>query len=929
MKSFCTVLLCLVLASGSWAQSTKRSLTHEDYDGWKSVQRTSLSHDGKWVAYEVNPQEGDGLLVVEAPSISQKIIIPRGYGAKFMVDASYLVAKIKPQREVVRVAKKQKAKPDKMPKDSLVVISLADGKQRFYAYVLSFALPEDAGRWLAVLSKAAEAPKDTTQKASKKKGKQPKGELLSLLNLGGNDSVAFEHVTEYALSKQGNRLVFVQESLRDTSIAISLYGFSSFAKPLEVLDNRADVKILANIALDKQGNQVAWLTSPDSTKAEVKHFALHHRTFGAKNATLISDTRSKQLPDSYTPSEFRKPRFSDDGSRLYFGIAPLALPSRKDTSLLDEEMARLDIWNWQDDRLQPMQDKQKKQDLENGFLAMYDLTGKKLVPLATSVVDDVEFSEKVNHGFLLGRANAPYQRMSSWDPGHADYYLIDTQTGVKSMIGKDVMGRAELSPAGKYAFWFDQRDTLWKVYDVNTNNLLAVTKNLPIAFQDEDHDTPDLPGAYGFAGWTANDRYFLVYDRYDIWQIDPTQKEKPVNLTKGYGRKEKVALRYLATTEDEQFVDITRNNMLAGSWEGNKDTGLLTWKAGEEPAVVYREAYNYLPSSVMKAKNANVYVFQKGNYTHANELYYVTDWKNPQRLTNLTNQLNGIKWGSAELVSWLSNQGTKIEGLLFKPEGFDPAKKYPMLVYYYERNASTLNAFRTPAPSRSTINIPYSVSNDYLVFVPDIVYGGGTPGKNAYDCIVSGVLDLIKKGFVDKDRIGIQGQSWGGYQTAYLITQTNMFRAAGAGAIVANMTSAYGGIRWGTGMSRMFQYEKTQSRVGGTLWEKPMYYLENSPLFYADRVQTPVLMMHNDADGSVPWYQGIEFFTALRRLNKPVWMLVYNDEDHNLTRRPNMKDLSIRMYQFFDHYLKDAPMPSWMSGGRTAIEKERWDMKYE
>ena len=251
-----------------------------------------------------------------------------------------------------------------------------------------------------------------------------------------------------------------------------------------------------------------------------------------------------------------------------------------------------------------------------------------------------------------------------------------------------------------------------------------------------------------------------------------------------------------------------------------------------------------------------------------------------------------------------------------------------MMVYFYERNSDGLHNYRTPAPSRSTINIPYFVSNDYLVFVPDIKYEIGLPGPSAFNCIIPGVQAVIAKGGVDVENMAIQGQSWGGYQVAYLITQTNMFKAAGAGAPVVNMTSAYGGIRWGTGMSRMFQYEQTQSRIGGTLWEKPLYYLENSPLFMMDRVQTPVLIMHNDEDGAVPWYQGIEMFMALKRLNKPAWLLQYNGEDHNLTQRKNAKDLSVRLSQFFDHYLKGAPAPLWMSEGLPAVEKGK-TLKYD
>jgi dipeptidyl aminopeptidase/acylaminoacyl peptidase len=290
-------------------------------------------------------------------------------------------------------------------------------------------------------------------------------------------------------------------------------------------------------------------------------------------------------------------------------------------------------------------------------------------------------------------------------------------------------------------------------------------------------------------------------------------------------------------------------------------------------------------------------------------------------VSDINPQQKEYRWGTAELFSWKATHNTRLEGLLYKPENFDPKHKYPMLVYYYERNSDYLHRYTPPQPSRSIINPAYCVSNGYLVFIPDIRYRVGHPGKSAFECIVSGVRKLIRTGFVDPTRIGLQGQSWGGYQTAYLVTQTSMFRAAMAGAPVSNMTSAYGGIRPEAGMSRMSLYEKNQSRIGGTLWEKRDLFIENSPIFFADKVTTPLLIMANDNDGQVPWYQGIELFTALRRLGKQTWMLTYNGEAHNLLQRKNTKDLSIRMMQFFDHFLKDAPIPVWMKEGVPAINK--------
>jgi dipeptidyl aminopeptidase/acylaminoacyl peptidase len=337
----------------------------------------------------------------------------------------------------------------------------------------------------------------------------------------------------------------------------------------------------------------------------------------------------------------------------------------------------------------------------------------------------------------------------------------------------------------------------------------------------------------------------------------------------------------------------------------------------------------YAIGPILKAKNAPSYLIQQASPA-ASELYYGDNPGNPTLVTNIAAQQKEYNWFTTALVKWKMLDGKMSEGILFKPENFDPKKKYPVIFYFYERNSDGLYNYRAPAPSASTINIPYFVSNGYLVFDPNIYYKTGEPGKSAYNSVVSAAQYLSKMPFVDSTRMGIQGQSWGGYQVAYLVTKTNMFRAAGAGAPVANMTSAYGGIRWGAGINRQFQYEKTQSRIGATLWERPDLYIKNSPLFSADKVNTPLLLMHNDADGSVPWYQGIEYFTALKRLGKKVWLLQYNGEDHNLVERKNRKDLSIRLSQFFDYYLKDAKPAHWIKDGLPATEKGRdWGLEVE
>ncbi|GAB3774408.1 prolyl oligopeptidase family serine peptidase [Spirosoma horti] len=986
MKHLNQLLLCLLLSTSLFAQSQKRPLNAADYDRWQSVKSEKISNDGRWIAYQIDPQEGDGRLEVTTSGTNtnrKQYVFPRGYMAQFTPDSKFLVMRLKAPYTDTRKAKLKKKKADELPKDSLLVLNLTTGKPTKLPNAKSFVFGKDSGSWLAVVQerkddKERPAPraaslKDTltplppvsTTAVTTRKGtaKKPKGDDLTLLNMADGTRKTVRYVSNVAMSDNGQAIFYSKESANDslktgeTGIP-GVFLFNTTNGQTMLVDTSSKRKIYKGLAVDKVGQQLTWMASADSAGSDVKVFTLYYKslspTVAAKGKStkktvpeapfkVIADTLTKALPKGWSVNEYREPKFSDDGTRLYFSTSPIAPKPTKDSLTPEDEKVKMDIWTWTDTRLQPMQQRRLKEEKERGFLTVYDPQSGKITPLASREVPTVSFDPKKNARYLLGLSDLPYQVQSSWDPGHTDLYLVDAQTGEKKRIANDIMAsQPKLSPEGKYAYWFDERDSLWRAWSIPEGKRIDLTRGLPSKFFDEEHDTPNLPGSYGAAGWTTGDRYLWLYDRYDIWQVDPTGREKPTTITSGWGRKNKIRLRRAELDNDdddapgrrsgsiEKAIDPKSELFLTGIWESDKATGILKSKNGlaaAEPTVLTRSNHRYF--GLNKAKNAPVVTFYKGNYQEPINLFQTdTTLANPVQLTHANPQQDSIRWGSVEIVKWTGTNGVKLEGLLFKPEGFDPKKKYPMLTYFYERNAETLNDYRAPSPSRSTINIPYCVSNGYLVFVPDIVYTTGQPGPNAYDCIVPGVLSLLDKGFVDRDRLGIQGQSWGGYQTAYIITRTNLFRAAEAGAPVANMTSAYGGIRWETGMSRAFQYEKTQSRIGGTLWDKPMNYIENSPLFFANRIETPLMMTHNDADGAVPWYQGIELFSALRRLNKPVWMLVYNGEGHNLTQRHNAKDLSIRLYQYFDYYLKDAPMPIWMKEGRSAVEKDRGEMKY-
>jgi len=469
-------------------------------------------------------------------------------------------------------------------------------------------------------------------------------------------------------------------------------------------------------------------------------------------------------------------------------------------------------------------------------------------------------------------------------------------------------------------------------YDVATGITKNVTDKIKVALYDEENDVPDYPNAYGVMGWSNGDKNLYLYDRYDIWNVSPDGSAAAANIIDPakMPRKNKITYRYINTDREERFINMNKP-LVFRVFDNTAKTSTLDVASVKNNVLYFsnpleKKAFGF----PVKAKNENAFIYTKEDYSNSPNLYYDSKLVDEVMLSDINPQQKDYNWGTAELFKWKTYNGKESEGVIYKPENFDPKKKYPMISYFYEKLSDGLYSYTAPSPTPSRLNIPFFVSRGYIVFAPDISYTTGHPGNDAYNYIVSGVRAIVKLGYVDSTKLGLQGQSWGGYQTAYLITRTKLFAAAWAGAPVVNMTSAYGGIRWGSGLNRQFQYEKTQSRIGATLWEKPNLYIENSPLFHLPNVTTPLVIMSNDADDAVPWYQGIEFFTAMRRLNKPVWLLVYNNEAHNLIERKNRKDIQIREQQFFDWKLKGDKPAKWLTDGVPATQKGiDWGLKVE
>ncbi len=937
--SFAVALLALT-GAGLTAQSTEfgRPLDHTDYDRWNRIGNQTLSPDGQWLAYRVIPGDDDAspTLILKNVDSGAQMTIAGGGPPSFTDDSRFLLTLVSPNSALVDSLETAKEEDDSIviPTDELHIVPMAEVFQvplnmaavRRVSDVDEFDVPGEGPSVVAILMNApdeeddGEADEESEEEMTpqeKRRADKDVGAPLILHDLTSGQQTQFEAVTDYGFTWDGDQLYYTASS-RD-GVQDGVYRVDTgnrAATPLITGEGRYEQMAISGG--EEGSGAVAFLTDRDDQMAQEPTFSLYAAQPGASQAQMIAATRATGIPDGWGVFPSGNVSFSERGSRVFFGTRPLPEPEpEEDEDESDEPEVEVDIWNWKDDYLQPMQLIQARGADNRTWEAMVPVDGGAVMQLEDRTFENTQIADGGEGSIAITRSSEGYRQEVSWDRSYYDYFLLDLTTGQRELVRQKHGGGIGFTPDNSRLAWFDGSTLHWYTMDLGTRTVTNLTEGLPYPVHNELHDSPSDPGPYGSPGWTEDGR-FVVYDQYDIWAVTPSTGAAQ-NLTEGMGRENRIEFRYQSVESGQDFVPMNEDVYLSAFGELTKDDGWYRDNFGgtAPPRQLVYTAHNY--GNPQKAEDADRFLLTRSTFREFPDLYTAdANFTGFERHSEANPQQAEYRWGTAELYEWISADGIPLQGILYKPDGFDPNEKYPMMVYFYERSSDGLHSYTTPSAGSSSINRSFYVSRGYLLFVPDIPYEIGFPGESAEDAVIPGVLGLISEGFVDAENIGVQGHSWGGYQISHMITRSDIFAAAEAGAPVVNMTSAYGGIRWASGMSRAFQYEKTQSRIGGTLWDSHQKFIENSPLFFVDKINTPLLMLHNDEDGAVPWYQGIEMFSAMRRLQKPVWMLNYNGEGHGLGQDHNRRDWAIRMQQFFDHYLMDAPAPVWMEEGVPA-----------
>jgi len=916
-------LTLLVFAACALAQP-KPTLTAADYGPWETLASGTLSPDGKWLAYEIRRSGGDNELRVAATGApsgpgGKTHVLAFCSGAAFSSDSRWLAC----SATVSETEQDRARKAGQPAQDKLNVLDLGSGEIAKVDGVQSLAFAGE-GPYLAFRKypPAAGAGRGGrgggAPDAAADAERDPAGAVLLVRNLSTGVDTTFGNVTSYSWQDKGSNLAIAIGVEGRTGNAIQVFDPRSAS--LKVLDSGA--ALYTALTWRKESADLAALRSLKQDGYEGESYtALAWKNLGEKRSIHVD--APKRIVSS------RAPQWSEDGSMVYLGIAEW--PRKIDVKKSDEGPATVEVWHWRDVNVISEQKLTAARDRDRHVPAAWHVAADKLVPLSTNVKEDVRLPRTGSRALALD--GVPYQNDAMFGRGFMDVYKIDLDTGARAEVARHLTPPVEFSPGGRYAMNFKGGD-FW-IYDLESGAARNITQDSKIGFTNQENDYPvSQKPSYGVAGWTKGDRSAIVYDSYDLWEIFP-DGAKPRRLTDGSA--EQVRHRYARVTPGTggggrggvpsgpgaaatEPIDLAQPIYLSLEGRWTKKTGYATLRDGKTDRAIFLDKG---VRGLEKARDAEIFVYQSGAWDESpNFLAAGADLKNARRVSDTNPFASQYAWGRAELIDYRHSHGDGLQGALYYPAAYEKGRQYPLIVQIYEIESNQLHNWTAPS-ERATYNAAVWTQHGYFVLRPDIVFKPRDPGVSALDCVSAAVKKALASGMIDARHIGLTGHSWGGYETTFIVTHSDLFAAGAVGGALTNLSSSVGEIYWNTGAPETNHVEVSQERMQVPLYEDPQSYIRNSATFVANKLAAPLLMEVGDHDGASDWHQDIEFYNAARRAGKPCVMLVYEGENHSVAQKANQVDYHRRINAWFDHYLKGAPAEDWMTKGVTVLERER------
>jgi acetyl esterase/lipase len=931
------LLLSLAAPFAALHAQALKVLNLPDYGRWNRITSTGLSPDGKWMSYAYQPNEGDATLFVKQLDGDKLFTIPIGAapaaggggggfggggGTQFSDDSRWIGYYVNPPEQPGGRGGRgggggggRGGAPARATR-RFEALDLTTGEKFAVPNGASFKFAKGSA-WLAV--RVNKAPGDTSFKG---------GDLV-LRDLRSAATHNVGNVNLYDFDDSGRLLAYTVDAEGHLGNGIYLTTLAS-GETREL--NSAPLEY-DQLVWSEEGSNLAVLRGEKPREMKQREntlLAWSDAGSASAKALTLDPSKDASFPKGMVVSEYTAPRWSKDGSRIFIGIKQ----QEAEVPPADSIKANVDVWHWKDPEPQSVQIVRLQQERRATLPAAWLVGTQQFVRIGD---DDMRAATPTANGkWAIGRNDAAYRGEVEWGASRADFYRVNTSTGERTLIEKTLSRTMGTSPDSKWFLYL--KDKHLRAFDLETAKVVELDSPGK-SFLNEDDDHPYERPLWGVGGWSKDGNSVLVYDKFDVWQLSLTGA-KPVNLTAGLGKAQQIQFRVVRLTGgrggragggggggrggaggDEEALDLSKPVLLSAYGDRTKKSGYWQVMAGQEPKQLIWADKEI--GAAQKAENADRVMFTQQTFREFPD-YWVTDasFASPRKITDANPFITEYAWGSKVLIDFTNSKGQKLQGTLTLPAGYQPGKKYPMLVYFYEIMSNTHHTFSMPTfddrPQMSTY-----ASNGYLVFQPDVVYEIGKPGTSAVDCVTSGVKKVIELGYADPKHIGLQGHSWGGYQSSYIVTQTDMFAAVVTGAPPTDLISFYDELYKQTGTVQQGIMELGQVRMGAnvTPWTQKDLYEQQSPIFNVTKIKTPFMILQGTADGAVDWDQGLEFFNAARRNGKEVIFLSYPNEPHHLAIKENQKDFQIRMKQFFDHYLMGAPAPKWMTDGVPQTSK--------
>jgi dipeptidyl aminopeptidase/acylaminoacyl peptidase len=895
------------------ASARKTPIPSADWSRFEVLGASVISADGTWVAYELRRNGGFGAseLHYRALSADKDEIATAASGATFSSNSRWLVYTIVDSAAAGRGGGRGGAGAAAAPtvRNKVGVVDLRRGTTTVIADVQSFALSKD-GNFVALRRYTAPAPAG---------GRAPRGADVVVRDLEKGTDLTIGNVAELAWSDALGSALLALAIDADGGAGSGVQLLDATTGALRSLDNAN--QRYAQLTWRPRSTDLAVLRSrSDSAFVDTAYTVLAWRGLatGRSGALHYEADSDSGFPRGMRVASYRRPVWSDDGAHLFFGIArrePKPAPSARNGQA-PPAPARVEIWHWRDARQYHQQNRQSQQDRERTQLVVWTPGKARIVRLADDSLDAVQLSE--TESLAIAADDKPYFKEAVSGRPYRDYYTIDLATGARRKALTKIAYQPAISPSGRYLV-YAQEGHVWS-YDVASGSRASLTSRLASSFVDTDDDHP-VPERrpYGVGGWTTGEGTVLLYDKFDVWQVK-LDGSSPVRLTRG--REDSTVYRVRDLDPDVRTIDPRKPVYLTAAGEWNKKSGFSRLLLGEPAQRLVWLDKNL--SRLDKAKDAEVFSYVAQSFDESPNLFVAGPTLGDAKRVSSTNSfLADYAWGKQVLMDYKNSRGEKLQMMLTYPADYQPGRRYPMVVYYYEKLSQGFHQFVVPT-NRATYNTSVFSQNGYFVLRPDVVFRYRDPGMSGLDCVTSAVRTAIATGMIDSAHVGNMGHSWGGYQSAfYAVHGKKMFAATIAGAPLTNLVSMYGYTSYNTGLPETGHFETGQERMEVPLWEDPQAYIRNSTVFAVDSLETPLLLQGGDADGNVNYWQSMELYNFGRRLGKKVVLLLYNEENHGVARPESQMDYHRRQLEWFDHYLKGAPAAEWIEKGETYLTRQK------